>query len=115
MEDNYLHMQLDAFAPIRLAADFNKAHGLSQKDKDLVKNAPTMGHMMALFDGIVDAVKVLGAQLRCEFIAGDINEEMSKVRMGADTRPNNFPKTWTRIWLSNIPSVPSPSVPDCFY
>lgn len=103
MGNNYLNMQQDVFAPVRLAADFNKKYGLLHKDKSMIKDSPTMAHMLTFLDGVVDAVQSLGGELQCEFIAGEINQELSKVRLGTDTRPKHFPKKWTRIWLSNIP------------
>jgi hypothetical protein len=103
MGNNYLTMQLDAFEPVRLAAKFNRQRALSQKDKNMIKDSPTMAYMLAFLDGVVDAVKLLGDKLQCEFIAGEINQELSKVRLGTDTRPKHFSRKWTRIWLSNIP------------
>lgn len=103
MGNNYLSMPMDVFAPVRLTADFNKKYGLSHKDKNMIKDSPVMAHMVTLLEGVVDAVKFLGSQLQCEFIAGEINQELSKVRLGTDTRPKHFPRNWTRIWLSNIP------------
>jgi len=103
MGNNYLTMQSDVFASVRLVADFNKKHGLASKYKNLIRDSPTMAYMLTLFDGVVDAVKLLGNKLQCEFIAGEINQELSKVRLGTDTRPKHFPRKWTRIWLSNIP------------
>lgn len=99
----YLTMQLDVFAPVQLTAQFNAQHGLYQKDKNIIQDSPTMAYMLTFLDGVVDAVKSLGNKLQCEFIAGEINQELSKVRLGTDTRPKHFPKKWTRIWLSNIP------------
>jgi hypothetical protein len=103
MGDKYLTMQLDAFEPVRLAAKFNKTYKLSQKDTKMIKDSPTMSYMLAFLEGVVDAVKSLGDKLQCEFIAGEINQELSKVRLGTDSRPKHFPRKWTRIWLSNIP------------
>jgi hypothetical protein len=103
MGDSYLTMQLDAFAPVRLVADFNRQHGISQKDKTMIRDSPTMAHLLAFLDGVVNAVKLLGDRLQCEFIAGEVNQELSKVRLGTDSRPKHFPRKWTRIWLSNIP------------
>jgi hypothetical protein len=104
MGNNYLTMQLDVFEPVRLTANFNDQHGLlSKNDKNMIKDSPTMAYMFTFLDGLVDAVKLLGNKLQCEFIAGEINQELSKVRLGTDTRPKHFPREWTRIWLSNIP------------
>jgi len=88
---------------VRLAADFNKKYKLLQKDTNMINDSPTMAYMLNFLDGVVDAVKSLGNNLQCEFIAGEINQELSKVRLGTDSRPNQFPRKWTRIWLSNIP------------
>jgi hypothetical protein len=77
MGDKYLTMQLDVFAPVRLVADFNKHYGL-RKDKNMIKDSATMAYMLAFLDGVVEAVKSLGNKLQCEFIAGEINQELSK-------------------------------------
>jgi hypothetical protein len=98
-------MQLDAFAPVRLTATFMKQHRLAREDKNVIKDSPTMSYMLAFLDCVVDTVKLLGNRLQCEFIAGEINQELSKIRLGTDNRPMQFPPKWTRIWLSNIPYV----------
>ncbi|KII90183.1 hypothetical protein PLICRDRAFT_40377 [Plicaturopsis crispa FD-325 SS-3] len=93
---------LDMFATTHTVAEFNQRYKISRLNKS-AKNSSTMAYLIPFLDSVVDSVRSLGKHLQCEFICGEINQELSKVRLGSDTRPNHFPKLFTRIWLSNIP------------
>lgn len=55
------------------------------------------------FTAVVVSVRSLGEHLKFEFICGEVNQELSKIRLRSDNRPSEFPRKFTRIWLSNIP------------
>lgn len=84
------------------------------------RESPAWAYGAAFFMGVVDAIKELTrgvdgedevksemsqrGRLRIEFVADGIHEFLAKIRAGVeDARPANFPKKWTRIWLSNVP------------
>lgn len=102
-QDGHMNMKIDAFLIVQQIARFNKDHGISVKDIASKKQCPTFAHVSAFFDAVVDTIKVLKGSIQVEFIVGEVNQELSKVRLGTDTRPSHFTKQFTRIWLSNIP------------
>ncbi|KAK0444379.1 hypothetical protein EV421DRAFT_2034953 [Armillaria borealis] len=42
-------------------------------------------------------------QFNSQLLQGDISQELMKMAHGIDNRPPNFPRTFTRMWLSNVP------------
>ena len=102
-QDGNMFMEIDAFLVVQQIARFNKDHGVVIKDTASKKHCPSFAHVSSFFDAVVDAIKVLKGSIQLEFIVGEINQELSKIRLGTDTRPSHFTKQFTRIWLSNIP------------
>ncbi|SJL02426.1 uncharacterized protein ARMOST_05753 [Armillaria ostoyae] len=41
--------------------------------------------------------------IKIELLQGDISQELMKMAYGIDNRPPDFPRTFTRMWLSNVP------------
>jgi hypothetical protein len=82
---------------------FNKQYGVRTESEKSQKESPTFSYTSAFFDAVVDTVKALGPSLQLEFICGEVNQELAKIRLHTDSRPANFPSKFTRIWLSNIP------------
>jgi hypothetical protein len=90
--------------PVQEIALFNKQNGIrTDSENEKHQESPTLSYAIAFFDAVVDAVKALGSSLQLEFICGEVNQELAKIRLCTDNRPANFPKKFTRIWLSNIP------------
>lgn len=103
-QDGNMFMEIDAFLVVQQIARFNKDHGVVIKDTASKKHCPAFAHISSFFDAVVDAIKLLKGSIQVEFIVGEINQELSKIRLGTDTRPSHFTKQFTRIWLSNIPN-----------
>ncbi len=76
------------------------ARGQKQTDPD----CPAFSILSMFFDGVVEAITNLKGHLTLELLQGDLNEELVKMQNGDDvTRPQSFPRKYTRIWLSNVP------------
>lgn len=88
---------------VQQIALFNKQYGIRIEEEKHHQESPTLSYTMAFFDAVVHAVKTLGPSLQLEFICGEVNQELAKIRLLTDSRPTNFPMLFTRIWLSNIP------------
>ncbi|KAH8102117.1 hypothetical protein BXZ70DRAFT_930357 [Cristinia sonorae] len=58
---------------------------------------------MDFFDYLGKAIVGLQGHLRVESVAGDLNGEMCKIWLGSDARPKEYPRKFTRAWLSNVP------------
>lgn len=50
MGNNYLSMHQGIFAPVRLVTKFNKKYGLSHRDISMIKDSPTMAHILTFLD-----------------------------------------------------------------
>ncbi|CAA7271282.1 unnamed protein product [Cyclocybe aegerita] len=102
-KDGYMSADMDAFSIVRSIAAFNQAEGFQQLELVSRSDCPSFLTMSGFFRAVVETMKSLGGKLQVELIVGEICQELSKVRLGTDSRPGHFPKKFTRIWLSNIP------------
>ena len=58
----------------------------------------------AFFTEVAAALKALEEKITIEIICGGLSEELVKMQMGTDShRADSFPRTYTRMWLSNVP------------
>ena len=58
----------------------------------------------AFFSEAAEALKSLGTRVTVEVICGGLPEVLAKMRFKGDiTRPEHFPRSYTRMWLSNVP------------
>ncbi|KAJ3551566.1 hypothetical protein NM688_g4626 [Phlebia brevispora] len=56
------------------------------------------------FRVVADALKTLEGHVKLEVLQGSLNDEMSKMRLkDGSSRPSDFPKSFVRMWLSNVP------------
>lgn len=57
------------------------------------------------FDLVVDSIGALEEGLTLEIMVGDLMAGTSKLIAGdlSLSRPESFPKKYTRMWLSNVP------------
>ncbi|TCD61538.1 hypothetical protein EIP91_008282 [Steccherinum ochraceum] len=49
------------------------------------------------------ALQDMKGHIRIEALTGDLNGELAKMWLGDDTRPADYPRKFTRGWLSNVP------------
>jgi hypothetical protein len=101
----YPDLQPDAMNLPRLFDAFNRRFGIDAGG-ELPANAesPAFTHTMRFFHGAVDALKALERKVTLEIVCGGVMEELGRMRLGTDTeRPAQFPRTFTRAYLSNVP------------
>ena len=94
---------IDAFTLVQQIGEFNQKTGIKDKDPRAQVESPAYSYAASFFNAVVDSIKTLGDNLKVELICGEVNHELAKIRLGTDSRPAEFPKKFTRIWLSNIP------------
>ena len=59
----------------------------------------------SFFGEVADALRILAPKITLEIICGGLSQELNKMQLGkgVDGRPDTFPRTYTRMWLSNVP------------
>lgn len=56
------------------------------------------------FETAATALKTLERKVTLEFMVGELCDELAKMRHDSQTtRPDTFPRKYTRMWLSNVP------------
>lgn len=100
-------MSLDSFGCVQEIARFSEQKGLKDMNKGRKTASPAFSYLVTFFEATVAAAKAMKDHLRIEFMGGEINAQLSKISLGVDRRPAEFPRKFTRIWLSNIPQVVS--------
>ncbi|TCD64568.1 hypothetical protein EIP91_003895 [Steccherinum ochraceum] len=72
--------------------------------KSINADYPALSVGETFFDGVVEALRTLQGRITLEFLQGDLIRELSKMRLNADhTRPTHFPRSYMRMYLSNVP------------
>ncbi|KIJ65506.1 hypothetical protein HYDPIDRAFT_130715 [Hydnomerulius pinastri MD-312] len=101
----YPDLYYDPFESIRATAAFNEKYKLAHVGYNTpMPDSPAFQHISSFFDGVVEALKILKDCVKLEFHKGEMTQELSKMRFDSDhTRPTEFPRTFTRAWLSNVP------------
>lgn len=56
------------------------------------------------FAEVAAALKALDSKITIEVLCGGLPEELSKMKFKCDShRPANFPRSFDRMWMSNVP------------
>ncbi|GBE90098.1 hypothetical protein BKA93DRAFT_457437 [Sparassis latifolia] len=67
-------------------------------------DAPTYTHLADFFGAVADSLKILKGQLKLELLFAELTQESVKMRFNSDhTRSPEFPRTFTRSYVSNVP------------
>ncbi|PBK66932.1 hypothetical protein ARMSODRAFT_1020905 [Armillaria solidipes] len=82
---DYPSVEFNAFEMVEQITQFNSRMGLS-KERKMDEDCPAYSI----------------SEIR-ELLQGDVSQELMKMAHGIDNRPSNFPRTFTRMWLSNVP------------
>jgi hypothetical protein len=86
--------------------DFNRRFGIDtggQLPAD--PDSPAFTHTTRFFQGAIDGLKALQGSITLEILYGGLTQELAKMQLGTDTsRPTKFPRTFSRAYISNIPS-----------
>lgn len=94
------------FQFIRFFSDFCRE--LEYKEKRQVQSTNDVRFLASqitrpFFSAAAAALKALESKITLEFICGGLPEELTKMRLGASTRPKHFPTQHMRMWMSNVP------------
>lgn len=107
--DGYPDLRRDVFETIRILEMFARRHEPDAEHSVGVKDGVELfaTDVCEMFFGeAAAAVKVMKGRITLEFICGGVSEELAKIRFDEEsTRPKDFPRTFTRMWLSNVPYV----------
>ncbi|KAF5358688.1 hypothetical protein D9758_007757 [Tetrapyrgos nigripes] len=97
----YPPLMHDPFQTILSLLDFNKRMGIHRTDN----TCPSYSIASTFFDAVADGLKDMKGKVQWEIIHGDMFEEMMKMKYRGkdDLRPERFPRTYMRIWQSNVP------------
>lgn len=101
----YPEMHNSGFDPIEALYDFNdRMHLPMDISSKVAQDCPSYTITCAFFDAVSDGLKILKDHIQLEILCGELNLEVLKMRTSGDQhRPAHFPKTFTRMWLSNVP------------
>ncbi|KAK0441234.1 uncharacterized protein EV420DRAFT_1769052 [Desarmillaria tabescens] len=98
---DYPKMDGNPFEPIR---HFEKFGVNSNLLTTVDRNNPAFSVAMFFFDAVVNTLKYMRGRVKLEFLLGDVSQQLAKINFDTDSsRPVDFPKTFTRMWLSNVP------------
>lgn len=101
----YPEMYCSGFDPIEALHDFDDRMRLPVDfSSKTAQDCPSYAITWAFFDAVLDGLKVLKDCTQLEILRGELSQEVLKMRTSGDQhRPTHFPKTFTRMWLSNVP------------
>ncbi|THH22549.1 hypothetical protein EUX98_g8146 [Antrodiella citrinella] len=102
----YPNLGFDIFSVVSFLQYACERFGLlgSQARKQVDEDCPAFSIGETFFDGVVDGLKAMQGHIKLEVIHGDLMHELAKMRLNADySRPTQFPRNYTRMWLSNVP------------
>ncbi|KAK0243185.1 hypothetical protein EDD85DRAFT_814167 [Armillaria nabsnona] len=99
---DYPSVEFNAFEMVERISQFNSRMGLF-KERKMDEDCPAYSVSEIFFDAVVDGLLTLNDHIKIELLQGDISRELMKMAHGIDNRPPDFPRTFTRMWLSNVP------------
>jgi hypothetical protein len=92
---------MDPYQTIETMVFFN--HSI-QSNRHLAHGPTAFSVVSGFFRHVVDAVRKLGEGLKIELVLEDVVSGLPKLISGdLGERPVDFPVSFTRIWLSNVP------------
>ncbi|KAJ6507320.1 hypothetical protein C8R47DRAFT_1100924 [Mycena vitilis] len=98
------HLELNPFEAPGCIDMFNHRFGINSTTADDQPDAPSFSNFVDLFDKVSEALTSLKSQVKLEVLCGELTQELSKMRLGGDhTRPADFPRSYQRGHLSNVP------------
>ncbi|KAG7447536.1 uncharacterized protein BT62DRAFT_1060778 [Guyanagaster necrorhizus] len=99
---DYPSVEFNAFEMVERISQFNSRMGLFKKRR-MDEDCPAYSVSEIFFDAVVNGLLALKDHIKIELLQGDISQELMKMAHGIDDRPSDFPRMFTRIWLSNVP------------
>ncbi|KAL1948087.1 hypothetical protein VTO73DRAFT_12162 [Trametes versicolor] len=103
--DGYPDYTIDMFHTVAYMDHFNKRNGPHAQDPMRTdENMLAALACGAFFEEVAAAIKSLDGHIVVELICGGLSDELLKMQCRGDvTRPAEFPRKYTRMWLSNVP------------
>lgn len=99
--DGYPDVKLDMFGTIASFEKFNHRH---ERNGSAGSVYTAWDSCNKFFEEAAAGLKALGSKIVLELVCGGLSEELAKMRFKGDlTRPSEFPRKYTRMWLSNVP------------
>ena len=90
---------IDPFELPWVVNEFMQEHGIGIDSNSTSSFDIVRGY----FRAVADALTTLSKRVRVEVIQGSMNVELAKIQAGVSARPPEFPRTFLRMWLSNVP------------
>ncbi|KAI0719792.1 hypothetical protein C8T65DRAFT_725210 [Cerioporus squamosus] len=103
--DGYPDYKMDMFHTIASLDQFNRRNGPDAQQRIRTNHKMlAWSTCSAFFEEAAAALEALSSCMTIELICGGLSEELAKMRYKGDlTRPKEFPRKYTRMWLSNVP------------
>ncbi|TBU53623.1 hypothetical protein BD310DRAFT_887493 [Dichomitus squalens] len=106
--DGFPNLKLNVFEIVSAMDTFNRRNEReSKKSVGVGKDGKKLLAWQvcdAFFGEAAAALKGLESCITLELICGGLSEELAKIHFKGDlTRPKDFPRKYTRMWLSNVP------------
>ncbi|KAJ7579198.1 hypothetical protein C8J56DRAFT_965071 [Mycena floridula] len=101
----YPDVNLNVYQAVEYEDMYNYRLGLHE-DHPMDHDCPAFSTTEIFFDAVVEALAAFkDGKVMVEFVLGELSTELRK--MGSltksPTRPDDFPRSFTRTWLSNVP------------
>ncbi|KAH8101280.1 hypothetical protein BXZ70DRAFT_935376 [Cristinia sonorae] len=85
-------------------SDFNKRLNLVGAHFPLNSDCPVFSTVEIFFDAVIRGLTALDRHIKLEVLQGSLISDLSRMKAGTDSkRPTEFPRRYTRMWLSNVP------------
>ncbi|GBE90092.1 hypothetical protein SCP_1801160 [Sparassis crispa] len=79
-----------------------RLNGESAYHRDI--DSPTFTVVNDFFVAVAKAIKGMPGRITLEILSGELMQELAKMRLKTDhTRPSEFPRSYTRAYISNVP------------
>ncbi|TCD63143.1 hypothetical protein EIP91_005902 [Steccherinum ochraceum] len=83
--------------------EFNIRMGLDAS-KEEMNDSPCYTTVKTFFAAVADGIRALQGHIKVELLSGELVSKLASMRLNADHhRPEEFPRKYTRMWLSNVP------------
>ncbi|KAJ7261852.1 hypothetical protein C8J57DRAFT_1335538 [Mycena rebaudengoi] len=103
-QQGYPDLKFDPFQAPKFIDMFNERFDINSTTYEDRPDAPAFTNFSDLFENVVAALAALKGQIKLEILCGELTQELRKMRFGGDdTRPSDFPRLYTRGYLSNVP------------
>lgn len=105
-ESGYPMLKMDFFSCVGQFQLFYDEFDLGKGQPKINEDCASYEYLSRVFSAAGEAIKAMKGRFKVEMLCGELNKELSKMKFRSDfTRPEEFPRNFARVWLSNIPCV----------